>query len=222
MSCLCQARRGQGMAVSTVLALPDMGWAQYCLPPCSRVVWLNTHAASGFIAGECESGLFGNSGVAQANIRRGASMIRRDVIMIASISGILGIMMGILGASWVWLQSSATFARTGAVAKTEAGIAAKVELLESLRSGRYNDAARQIERSLDNDLIGAGEFARDGVELSSGTLKAIEVERNARRISGYEPTRSGVSAAVQDAIHSAPHSETGARATPAVLEDDAR
>ncbi len=129
-------------------------------------------------------------------------------------------MMGMLGTSWIWLQSNAGFARLGAVAKTETGIETKVALLEQLRSGRYNDATRQLEVLLDADLVGAASFARDGVELSWTTLKALQTEVKARRVSGYEPTNSTVSADVQEAFRLAPQGDTRMRVVPDAPPDD--
>lgn len=140
-------------------------------------------------------------------------MIKREVILVASISGIFGIMMGVLVASWAWLQSNSLFARVGAVAKTEAAIATKVELLEHLRSGRYKDATSQLEALLDGDLVGAGAFARDGVEFTPDTRKAIAVERRARAVSGYEPANATVSAAVQETFRLLPQDDIEARIT---------
>lgn len=148
-------------------------------------------------------------------------MIKREVLTVASISGILGIMMGMLGTSWIWLQSNAGFARLGAVAKTETGIETKVALLEQIRSGRYNDATRQLEVLLDADLVGAAEFARDGVALSLTTLKALQTELKARRMSGYEPTSTTVSEEVHEAFQLVPtSSDIGLHVVPRSQEYD--
>lgn len=149
-------------------------------------------------------------------------MIKRQVLLIASISGIFGIMMGVLGTAWVWMQTTVEFSRIGAVAKTEANIVTKVDLLEDLRSGRYNDAAMQLEVSLDKDLIRAAESARDGGEFGTDTLNALAAESRARRISGYAPVNANAGAAVQEAFRLAPQTEPGARATPIILQDDER
>lgn len=149
-------------------------------------------------------------------------MNKREVVTVASISGILGIMMGMLGTSWIWLQSSTGLARDGAVAKTETGIESKVALLEQLRSGRYNDVTRQLEAQLDADLVGAAEFSRDGVDLSWSTLKALQTELRARRMSGYEPTSANVSAGVQEAFRLAPTFDIGTRPAPDSPPDDYR
>ncbi len=146
--------------------------------------------------------------------RTGAHMIKREVLTVASISGILGIMMGMLGTSWVWLQSNAGFARLGAVAKTETGIETKVALLEQIRSGRYTDATRQLEVLLDTDLVGVAEFTRDGMELSLSTLRALQTELNARRVSGYQPDNATVSANVQEAFRLADGTRAASDAPP--------
>ncbi len=131
-------------------------------------------------------------------------MIKRHVVMVASLSGIFGIMMGVLLASWAWMQSSAQFAIGGAVAKMEGNIVKKVELLEFMRTGRYSEATGQLEAWLDKDLVGAGEFARDGVVLSTPTLQAMEIERLARTMTGYQPANDSVNAAVRETFRMVP------------------
>ena len=148
--------------------------------------------------------------------------LKSPMVLLASISVIFGIMMGVLGTAWVLMQTTAEFARNGAVANTEAGIVTKEVLLEHLRSGRYKDATRQIETSLDNDLAGAMIFARDGVEFSQNTLKAIEIERKARGISGYEPHNATVTVAVEEMFRLVPRPELSAHDTTLTLEDDSR
>ncbi len=145
-------------------------------------------------------------------------MIKKHVVMITSFSAIFGIIMGVSVVSLAWMQSTANFPKLGTVAKTETGIVTKVELLEKLRSGHYNDAATQLEAWLDNDLIGAGELAREGAELNVSTLQAMETERKARGVSGYEPANASVNAAVQEAFRLVPHADV--RATPIMLRGD--
>jgi len=147
-------------------------------------------------------------------------MTKRYAAVIASVSGILGMMMGVLLASFAWLQSTGTFASTGALHKTEAAIASKVELLERMRAGRYGEATRELEAWLDHDLVGAYELARDGAQLSSDTLRAIATERSARGISGYQPENASVGAAVREALRMADAAgEQGA--LPITLHDEA-
>ncbi len=148
-------------------------------------------------------------------------MTKRYVAVIASVSGTLGMMIGVLLASFAWLQSTGTFASAGALHKTEAGIASKVALLEQMRAGRYREATRELEGWLDRDLVGAYEFVRDGEQLSSDTLRAIAAERSARGISGYQPENSSVSAAVREALRLAESADEQG-ATPATLRDEAR
>ncbi len=145
-------------------------------------------------------------------------MKRNQVVTIASIAGIFGIMMGILLTSWVWLSTDADFGRIGALAKTEAGIVAKVKLLEHLRSGRYRDATSQLESWLDYDLAGAGEFARDGAAIDPDTVSAMETERQARGASGYVPNDENVSAAVQEAFQLVSGRQTATR----TMQEDMR
>jgi hypothetical protein len=147
-------------------------------------------------------------------------MIKRHAMVIASVSGIFGLMMGVLGTEWGWLQSTAEVAKLGAVAKTEGGIVAKVELLQRIRAARYDDATRLLEVWLDNDLAGAGELARDGAEFSSDTVSAVETERMARRMSGYEPANVTLSVEVQQAFRLLSHAESTARPISLVSRDD--
>lgn len=129
-------------------------------------------------------------------------------------------MIGVLGEAWVWMQTTSEFTRLGAVAKSEANIETKVELLEHLRSGRYNDAAKMLEELLDKDLTRAAESASVGIKFSSDTLKAIATERKARKISGYEPANSTVGVAIQNVFRLAPQSEIAWQGTPFMSQDD--
>ncbi|HEY5994844.1 MAG TPA: hypothetical protein VIU46_09645 [Gallionellaceae bacterium] len=142
-------------------------------------------------------------------------MIKRQVILIISFSGIFGIILGVLGVSLVWLQTNATFPKADSVARTEASIVKNIALLEHLRSGRYQDATRQVEAWLDNDLVGAGEYVRAGGEFSVSTVRAIESERKARQASGYEPENERINAAVQATFRqvAGPETETHARSS---------
>lgn len=142
------------------------------------------------------------------------------LVLIASISVIFGIMIGVLGTAGVLIQTNTAFARVGNIAKAEAGIVTKEILLEHLRSGQYKDATIRLEMSLDKDLAGATEFARDGIEFSRNTLKAIETERKARGMSGYEPRNATVNAAVQEMFRLTPRPEFAARDMPTILVDD--
>lgn len=149
-------------------------------------------------------------------------MKTNHVLMIASCSGIFGVIMGVSGMSMAFVQSTASFPSIGNASRTERGIEAKVDLLQKIRAGRYGDATRALEAQLDNDLIGAGELARNGAALSQSTLRAVETERQARASSGYEPDNATVGAAVRDALRLMPRAETGSRATPVALEDGGR
>ncbi len=155
-------------------------------------------------------------------------MIKRQVLLTASLSVILGIMMGILGTAWVWIQTDTAFAQSGATARIESNIVSKVALLEHLRAGRYADAAGQIEAALDKDLMHAADSVREGVSLSADTLSALQTERTARGLSGYEPNSESVGAAVQEVFHVLPQADRnepeslGSRATPITLEGDVR
>jgi hypothetical protein len=147
-------------------------------------------------------------------------MIKSQVLLTASISVIFGIMIGVLGEAWVWMQTTSEFTRLGSVAKSEANIETKVELLEHLRSGRYNDAAKLLEELLDKDLTRAAESARVGIIFSSDTLKALDTERRARKISGYEPVNSTVGVAIQDVFRLVPQSGIAWHGTPIIPQDN--
>ena len=149
-------------------------------------------------------------------------MKTNHVLMIASCSGIFGIIMGVSGTSLALMQSTASFPSAGYASRTERGIEAKVDLLQKIRAGRYGDATGALEAQLDNDLIGAGDLARNGAALSQSTLRAVDLEREARASSGYEPANATVGAAVRDAFRLMPRAEAGSRATPVALEDGGR
>ncbi len=127
-------------------------------------------------------------------------MTRHGVLLIMSVSGIVGVITGMVCASAYWLEFGDRFARVAAVAKTEAAIVAKVALLEHLRAGHYKDATMQLEDQLDTDLVGAGSLARNGVAFSSNAQSAMERERHARELTGYAPVNASVSAGVQEAF----------------------
>ncbi len=147
-------------------------------------------------------------------------MTKNNIFMIASFSAIFGLIMGVCGVSLVWMQANFDFSRSGSEAKTETGIVSKVELLQMLRTGRYGDATQQIEASLDNDLISAGELARSGAVLSPSMLNAIETERMARAASGYVPANARLNAAVQEAFRLLPRANSRPRVWPVALEED--
>ncbi len=151
---------------------------------------------------------------------QGDQMNKNNIITIASFSAIFGLILGVCGVSIVWMQANFNFSRSGSEAKTETGIVSKVELLQKLRSGRYGDATRQVEASLDNDLVSAGELARSGEALSASMLNAIETERSARAVSGYEPSNARVSAAVQEAFRLLPRANGEPAVRPVALEED--
>ncbi len=133
------------------------------------------------------------------------AMIKRHVMIIISVSSIIGIITGMATASAYWLQFGDVFAKMAAAARTEAAILNKVALLEHLRSGRVKDATTQLESQLDSDLIGAGSLARNGVELSVNLQRAVETERRARGVTGYEPSNPRLSEQVEEAFRLVSH-----------------
>ncbi len=135
-------------------------------------------------------------------------MTKRYVMVIVSVSAIIGIITGMVCASAYWLQFGNVFARMAAAARTEAAILSKVSLLEHLRSGQVKDATAQLETQLDSDLIGAGSLVRNGVELSANLQHAVERERRARGITGYAPANARVGAEVEEAFRLVSHPES--------------
>lgn len=138
----------------------------------------------------------------------GTAMIKRHVMLIISVSGIIGIITGMVCASAYWMQFGNVFARMAAATRTEAAILSKVTLLEHLRSGHVKDATAALETQLDSDLIGAGSLVRNGVELSSNLQHAVERERHARGVTGYEPQNAKLSAEVEEAFRLVSHPES--------------
>ncbi len=136
-------------------------------------------------------------------------MAKNQAVLIAAVFGIVGLIVGMFGTSWFWLKSNATFAKSAAVARAETGIMTKVALLEHLRSAHYAAAVVELEALLDTDLAGAGALARGGAEFSSNAVKAVEAERKARGVSGYEPSNEAVNTAVHDAFLLVPQSPAG-------------
>lgn len=149
-------------------------------------------------------------------------MTTRHVVMISSISGIFGVMMGVLVASWAWLGSNADFARSGAVARAEASIAKKAALLAQLRAGHYTDATRELEASLDADVARAAELARDGVAISVETLNAVEAERKARHTKTSYESAPALLDREPESFLSLPPSEMGGYPAPVVSQGDGR
>ena len=73
-----------------------------------------------------------------------------------------------------------------------AACASKVSVLERLRAGRSEDATKLLETLLDGDLIGAGALARDGHNFNANARRAVALEIQARKVSGYEPADPNV------------------------------
>jgi hypothetical protein len=146
-------------------------------------------------------------------------MKTNHVITIISCSGILGILIGVSGMSLAWMQTTVTMPRLGSEVRTEVNIVTKVDLLNKLRAGRYADATMQMEGWLDGDLVKAAELVQSGGELSQSTLRAVEAERVARAVSGYESGNASVNAAVRQALAVVPRTDP---ATPVPLDEAAR
>jgi hypothetical protein len=127
-------------------------------------------------------------------------MRKRWIVLIALVS----LVVGVVGASWFWLNFNAQFTNYGFVVRTEADIVTKVAVLEHIRAGRIADATNLLETLLDGDLIGAGALARDGAKFNANTRRAAALEYQARAKSGYAPTDEGVRSAVQEAFRLLP------------------
>ena len=89
-------------------------------------------------------------------------MSTRRVATIAVVSSLAGLVVGACGASWYWLGFNGKFMASSLVLRTQADIIAKVSVLEHMRAGRTEEAAKLQEILLDGDLVIAGALARDG------------------------------------------------------------
>jgi hypothetical protein len=123
-------------------------------------------------------------------------MRKRWIVLIALVSFIVGV----VGASWFWLNFNAQFTNYGFVVRTEADIVTNVAVLEDIRAGRIADATNLLETLLDSDFIGAGALARQGTKFSASTRRAAGLEYQARAKSGYAPTNEDARSAVQEAF----------------------
>jgi hypothetical protein len=131
-------------------------------------------------------------------------MNKRVVIVTATIGVVVGLTIGVIGASWFWTKFNAEFTNSGFILRTQSDIVTKVAVLSALRAGHNEDGIKLLETLLDGDLIGAGALARDGAKFSSNARRAVEVEYRAREASGYEPTDPTVRTAVQEAFRLVP------------------
>jgi len=149
----------------------------------------------------------------------GTAMSKRATVLIAATSGVLGVILGLAGASWYWLNFNTGFMTSGLVLRTQADLIAKESVLERLRAGRPEDATKLLETFLDGDLIGAGALARDGHKFNANARRAVALEFEARRVSGYEPSDPSVRAAVHEAFLLVPAAVDADRAQPGATGD---
>jgi hypothetical protein len=111
--------------------------------------------------------------------------MRRNVVI--GVVAVAGFLVGVACASWYWLDFNAAFMTSGLVTRTQADIVTKVHVLEHLRSGRTEEAERNLEILLDGDLIGAAALAREGHTFSQKTRDAVTLEFRARQLGAYTP-----------------------------------
>jgi len=76
-----------------------------------------------------------------------------------------------------------------------------------------------LETLRDGDLIGAGARARDGAQFNSNARRAVELERRARLVSGYQSPNPTVRAAVQEAFRLIPEAADKTGAQPGAAGD---
>ena len=132
---------------------------------------------------------------------------------------VISLVIGVVGASWYWLNFNAKFVNHGFVLRTQADIITKVAVLERIRAGKVAEATSLQETLLDGDLISAGALARDGTKFSENTRHAAELEIKARAVSGYAPTDENVHNAVQEALHLLSATSGGVAAQPTAPRD---
>jgi hypothetical protein len=144
-------------------------------------------------------------------------MSTRRIATIAVISALLGLVVGAFAAYQYLLDFNAQFMSSGLVLKTQADLVTRVSVLEHLRAGRSEDAAKLLEALLDGDLISAGALARDGHKFSANTHRAVGLELRARKISGYQPADPNVREAVQEAFRLLPQGIGGTAAQPGAV-----
>ncbi len=121
-------------------------------------------------------------------------------VVIAAIAAFAGLVVGMLGASWYWLEFNARFDTYRLATRTQADIVGRVAALERLRAGRSEDATKTLETLLDGDLLEARVLARAGHKFDENARRALEIELQARKVSGYEPQDPDVRVAVREAF----------------------
>ena len=149
----------------------------------------------------------------------GTQMSTRATFLIAIAAATLGLVLGLVGASWYWLNFNSGFMTSSLVSRTQADLVTKELVLERLRAGRAEDATKLLETFLDGDLIGAGALARDGHKFNANARRAVVRELEARRLSVYEPSDPNVRAAVQEAFRLVPAGADAERTQPRAAGD---
>jgi len=84
--------------------------------------------------------------------------------------------------------------------QTQTDIVTKVAVLEHLRSGQIEIGTKLLESLLDGDLLAAGALARSGRKFNKNMLVAVEKERLAREMSGYESPDATVASGAKDVL----------------------
>lgn len=127
-------------------------------------------------------------------------MKKRWVALIALVS----LATGAAGASWFWFdfyaQLMAHFMLTSNSQTVETDLVTRIEILEKIRAGRIPEATRYLEVLVDGDLMGAAALTRDGTEFGANLVKAVELEAQARAVSGYAPENADVRRSVEEAL----------------------
>jgi|GEM_PF-3716640 len=92
------------------------------------------------------------------------------------------------------------FMSTNRAQQIQTDIVTKAAVLNHLRAGQTDSAAKLLEGLLDGDILAAGYLVRDGHTLNKNTIIAVEKERLAREVSGYESPNAAVAAEMKDAF----------------------
>jgi hypothetical protein len=119
--------------------------------------------------------------------------------LVGSISALLGVVTGMAITYWFLSELFATMLSGEWDLKTQTDLATRAAVLEYIRTGQYDKAARQQEWFIDDDIIGAAEIIRQGRKLSPNALRAIEEERAGRAATGYAPSDPNMRRLVDDA-----------------------
>ena len=127
-------------------------------------------------------------------------MTTRRTILISILTGLFGLVIGVAGASQYWIDFYSRFNIANMMLQTQTDIVTKVAVLEHLRSGQIEIGTKLLESLLDGDLLAAGALARSGRKFNKNMLVAVEKERLAREMSGYESPDATVASSAKDVL----------------------